>query len=335
MRTAEKKQISWGLFAVAFLFLFNPNITIIDPLPDFLGYIILSVALSKLAMINEHIYEAKRAFDRMIIVDIGKIIAILWVFGIDSVSEQNTSLLLWSFIFGVLEILFAIPAFTKLFEGLSTLGNFHSNFSIHGTSKKSQKSYTQKIKSFTVFFIIFKAIFTCLPELSVLGTTLYDETSNFTFIYNYIGVMRMFAVIPVLIVGIVFLVKAIQYFLRIKSDREFVNELNTEYSNKRLAKTGMFAIRDVKIATLFFVLGSILTLDFVFENVNIVPDILVVVALSLSLIYFSKVAKFKKKLVIIMLAVYSVITLFEEYLKLYQEVADLKNKKEFFCGEGQ
>lgn len=317
MRTAEKKQISWGLFAVAFLFLFNPNITIIDPLPDFLGYIILSVALSKLAMINEHIYEAKRAFDRMIIVDVGKIIAILWVFGIDSVSEQNTSLLLWSFIFGVLEILFAIPAFTKLFEGLSTLGDFHSNFSIHGTSKKSQKSYTQKIKSFTVFFIVFKAIFTCLPELSVLGTTLYDETSNFSFIYNYIGVMRMFAVIPVLIVGIVFLVKAIQYFLRIKSDSEFVNELNTEYSNKRLAKAGMFAIRDVKIATLFFVLGSILTLDFVFENVNIVPDILVVVALSLSLIYFSKVAKFKKKFVIIMLAVYSVITLFEEYLKFY------------------
>ena len=73
MRTAEKKQISWGLFAVAFLFLFNPNITIIDTLPDFLGYIILSVALSKLAMINEHIYDAKRAFDRMIIVDIGKI----------------------------------------------------------------------------------------------------------------------------------------------------------------------------------------------------------------------------------------------------------------------
>ena len=317
MRTAEKKQISWGLFAVAFLFLFNPNITIIDPLPDFLGYIILSVALSKLAMINEHIYDAKRAFDRMIIVDIGKIIAILWVFGIDSVSEQNASLLLWSFIFGVLEILFAIPAFTKLFEGLSTLGDFHPNFSIHGTKKNSQKSYTQKIKSFTVFFVVFKAVFTCLPEISVLGTTLYDETTNFSFIYNYIGVMRMFAVIPVLIVGIVFLIKVIQYFSRIKSDSEFVSALNTEYSNKRLVKSGMFAIRDIKIATIFFVLGSVLTLDFVFENVNIVPDILVVVALSLSLFYFSKVAKFKKKLVITMLAIYSVITLFEQYLRFY------------------
>ena len=82
MRTAEKKQISWGLFAIAFVFLFNPNIAIIDPLPDFFGYIILSVALTKLAMINESIYEAKRAFDRMIIVDIGKIIAIFWIFGI-------------------------------------------------------------------------------------------------------------------------------------------------------------------------------------------------------------------------------------------------------------
>ena len=317
MKTAEKKQISWGLFAIAFVFLFNPNIAIIDPLPDFFGYIILGIALAKLAMLNEHIYEAKRAFERMIIVDIGKIVAIMWVFGIDAVSEQNTSLLLWSFVFGVLEILFAIPAYVKLFEGLSTLGNFHSNFSIHGTSKKSQKSYTQKIKSFCIFFVVFKAVLTCLPELSVLGTVSYDETSSFSFLYRYIGVMRGFCFIPVLIVGIVWLVFAIKYFLRIKSDVEFVSELNEEYSNKRLTKAGMFAIRDVKIATLFFGLASVLTLDFTFENVNILPDILVVAALAISLFYFSKVAKIKKKLVIAFLVSYSVVTVFKEWLRFY------------------
>ena len=102
MKTVEKKQMSWGLFIIAFVFLFNPNIAIIDPLPDFLGYIILSVALTKLAMINEHLYDAKRAFDRMIIVDIGKIIAILWVFGMDAVSERNTSMLLWFAVPGVM-----------------------------------------------------------------------------------------------------------------------------------------------------------------------------------------------------------------------------------------
>ena len=317
MKTVEKKQMSWGLFIIAFVFLFNPNIAIIDPLPDFLGYIILSVALTKLAMINEQLYDAKRSFDRMIIVDIGKIIAILWIFGIDAVSERNTSMLLWSFVFGVLEILFAIPAFVKLFEGFSTFGDFYPNFAIHGVSGKSKKSYTQKLKSFTVFFIVFKAIMTCLPELSVLGTVSYDESSNFTFLYRYIGVMRGFCFIPVLIVGIVLLVKATKYFLRIKSDGEFVEGLNAEYSKKRLTKMGLFAIRDVKIATLFLLLGSILSLDFVFENVNILPDILMVVAFSLSLFYFSKVAKLKKKFAVVMLVVYSSVTLFKTYLNFY------------------
>lgn len=317
MRTAEKKQISWGLFAIAFVFLFNPNIAIIDPLPDFLGYIILSVALTKLAMLNDAIYEAKRGFDRMIIVDIGKIISIVWVFGLDAVGERNTSLLLWSFVFGVLEILFAIPAFAKLFEGISTLGDFYPNFSVHGTPKKRKKSFTQRIKGFTTFFIVFKAIFTCLPEVSVLGTVTYDETSNFSFLYRYIGVMRGFCFIPVLIVGIIWLVFAIRYFLRIKSDTEFVIALNEEYDNKQLTRAGLFIIRDVKIATLFFALASVLTLDFVFENMNMIPDILVVVALAISLFYFSKVAKFKKTFPVTMLVIYSIVTLFREYLRFY------------------
>ena len=74
MKMTEKKQIPWGLFIIAGVFLFNPNIAIFDFLPDFIGYIILSIALTKLAMLDDNLYEAKRAFDRMIIVDIGKIL---------------------------------------------------------------------------------------------------------------------------------------------------------------------------------------------------------------------------------------------------------------------
>ena len=47
IREARKNKISFGMLAVAFLFLFNPNMAIIDPLPDIFGYLILSVALSK------------------------------------------------------------------------------------------------------------------------------------------------------------------------------------------------------------------------------------------------------------------------------------------------
>ena len=70
---AKKKNVSWGMFAVAFLFLFNPTLAIIDPLPDFIGYIIISIALSKISMISESLYDAKRAFERLVIIDVGKL----------------------------------------------------------------------------------------------------------------------------------------------------------------------------------------------------------------------------------------------------------------------
>ena len=317
MKMAEKKQIPWGLFIIASIFLFNPHIAIFDFLPDFIGYIILSIALTKLAMINDHLYEAKRAFDRLIIIDIGKILAIFWVFGMTFGNEQNSSLLLWSFVFGVLEILFAISAFAKLFEGFSTLGDFHSNSSIHGSKRRDGKSYTQRFKSLTSVLIVFKAVMAVLPELSVLETMTYDETSRFTYLYRYIGVMRGFCFIPVLIIGIVWLVCAIRYFSRIRSDKDFVISVDEEYSSKQISKSGMFVVRDVKIATLFLVLGSILSLDFIFENVNIIPDILVVPFFALSLFYFSKVSNFKKKFAIASVVIFSIVSILEQVLRFY------------------
>lgn len=317
MKMAEKKQIPWGLFIIASIFLFNPHIAIFDFLPDFIGYIILSIALTKLAMINDHLYEAKRAFDRLIIIDIGKILAIFWVFGMTFGNEQNSSLLLWSFVFGVLEILFAISAFAKLFEGFSTLGDFHSNSSIHGSKRRDGKSYTQRFKSLTSVLRVFKAVMAVLPELSVLETMTYDETSRFTYLYRYIGVMRGFCFIPVLIIGIVWLVCAIRYFSRIRYDKDFVISVDEEYSSKQISKSGMFVVRDVKIATLFLVLGSILSLDFIFENVNIIPDILVVPFFALSLFYFSKVSNFKKKFAIASLVIFSIVSILEEVLRFY------------------
>ena len=139
MLIRKKNNISYGMFALAFVFLFNPCISIIDPLPDLIGYFFLSLALSKIAMINEILYDARRAFERLVIIDAGKIISVFWVFGINTVSERNISLLLWSFVFGVVEIIFVVPAYLKLFEGFSMLGNFHSNTSIHGKKRNKKR----------------------------------------------------------------------------------------------------------------------------------------------------------------------------------------------------
>ena len=78
----NKKYISFGLICVAFIFLCNPNIAVIDLLPDFIGYIILSFALVNLADINETVSEALKGFRRMIFIDAGKMLSLVWIFGI-------------------------------------------------------------------------------------------------------------------------------------------------------------------------------------------------------------------------------------------------------------
>ena len=315
---AKKKNVSWGMFAVAFLFLFNPTLAIIDPLPDFIGYIIISIALSKISMISESLYDAKRAFERLVIIDVGKLAAVLWVFGIDAGGgERNTSLLLWSFVFGVLEVLFAVPAYSRLFNGFTTLGNFYPNVAILGKKGHGRESYTDFAKKFSIFFVVFKAILVCLPEVSVLSTAAYNESSHFVDIYRYIGVMRAFCVIPIFFVGIAWLASVIKYFVRISKDKVFVNAVNAEYSQKELTKIGAFVIKDVKIATFFMILASVFSIDFDLDGINILPDILVVALLGLSLFYFSKTAKIKKGFCIGAFVIFAFVTVLEDYSKYY------------------
>ena len=56
----KKINIRRGLLWMipAFCFLFNPNIAVIDFLPDFIGYFFLCIGLSKMADLNEELYEA-------------------------------------------------------------------------------------------------------------------------------------------------------------------------------------------------------------------------------------------------------------------------------------
>ena len=100
---------SFKTIAIALIFLFNPNIAVIDILPDFIGYILICMALVNLADINESLGDALSAFKKLIFIDAAKVVAILWIFGMSVTNERSSSMLLWSFTFCVLEIIFVIP----------------------------------------------------------------------------------------------------------------------------------------------------------------------------------------------------------------------------------
>ncbi len=303
------KHINFKAIAWSLIFLLNPNIGIIDIFPDFIGYILLSLTLVKLSDINDTISEALKLFKRMIFIDAAKILAIFWVFGMSVSTEKDTSLLLWSFIFSIFEMIFVIPAFVKLFTGLTELAYVYDNVSILGYKRKKsakccgekedkkkkdfiraakkearrsvrQKNYTDKVRAMTVSFIIVKALMSVLPEFSNLTAFEYYENPLMN-LYEHIGTMRFLAFIPVLIVGLIWFVKLLRYFARVAADDSFNISLNNAYANTVLPKRGIFVKRNIAICFVLIILAAIFSIDFRLENINMLPDFISAIAFIL------------------------------------------------------
>ena len=309
----KTKPIRLWLLCLSFLFLFNPNLIVVDLLPDFIGYLLLCAALVRLSDLNGTIEEAVSGFKKMTLIDGAKWIAIVWIFGISEVDEQTSSMLLWSTVFCILELIFAIPAFSKLFSGLSALGDFHENTSIHGSKvkrngKRKRVNYTDSAKRLTVLLVCAKAILAFLPELADFGNVarrmrehgdmLYDPNKVFFNPYDYIGLFRGAAFIVTLVIGILWLVRIIRYFVRIKKDTQFIDGLSDTYESRVSTKVGIFINRYVKVGFQLLGAGMLLTLDFRLEDVNMIPDLISGAILFAFALYMARrIGAFKAALV--------------------------------------
>lgn len=286
---ANAKALRLGWIALSFIFFWNPNVGVFDFLPDFVGYLCLCIGLSKLADLNESIENALSLFRKMILIDLGKLLAILWIFGLGAPSERNASLLLFTFAFAVGECIVLIPAYGKLFYGMTQLGYFFPNesiFSEEGSQKR--KSKTDKAGRFTRFFVIFKATLSVLPELAELTNGDYSELATANSLYRYIGIMRLMAFLPVLVVGIVWCVRMVSYFRRIGKDAPLLEGLQEKYRTSVLPKKGLFVRRSFNLAFMLLMVGLILSADFRLENRNMLPDFLCSVALFFALYFLSR-----------------------------------------------
>lgn len=263
----QNKSMKFKGFVLALIFLCNPNISIIDPLPDFIGYIIISLALVKFADMNDTLSDALTIFKRLILIDAAKILAIFWTFGMTVTTERDTSLLLWPFVFGVLEIIFVNQAFSRLFSGIASLGTVCENTSVLGGGKRS---YTGRIKALTFVFVTFKALMCVLPESSILNSS---EDGSFT-LYRFIGVMRFLAFIPVLILGGIWLYKGIRYFVRVNRDKPFIEGLNELYRERVLTNKSIFIKRDFKVCYVLLICAFAFSIDVRFDYINMLPDLI-------------------------------------------------------------
>lgn len=313
----------------ALIFFCNPNLHLLDFLPDFIGYIFLCKAFSKLAQLNEGIEEALGLFRKMIWTDLGKWLVLFFTFSMSSSGEQESSLLLWTFVASVVELIVLIPAYTKLFYGITKLGYFYPNTAILGKVKK-RKSATDRAKKQTLSFVVCKAIFTVLPEFVVLSKDVYNENSGIVDLYRYVGLLRGFFFITTLVLGIVWIVRIQRYFAMLRKDRDLISALSETYQKTVTPKIGLFVQKQFTIAYVFLIFALIFSIDFRIDNVLFFPDFLVAIALAVVFLFLSKMVSIKKASWIISSAIYFITSMVsfvleEKFFLQYSYQSIIKN----------
>lgn len=111
-----------GYLIAGWIFLFNPTVNMIDVLPDVIGYILILKGLSKLADLDGKISAARQRFKAAVWISSGELFVMLLIPVFDA-----TWYLIFSFLFGVMKLIYLIPAFIFLFEGISYLEIRHTN----------------------------------------------------------------------------------------------------------------------------------------------------------------------------------------------------------------
>ena len=266
-----KKNLGLSCVIAAFFFLFNPDVGIVDILPDLFGYILMCSGLSMLSMLNDDIFEAHQKFKKMIIVSALKLVAVYILYGVFSASQQPSGSLLFTFVFGVIELILLVPAFKNLYDGLAYVANRRGGHGI--LLNKSGKFSGDGVKSMSLVFVIAKLACAILPETLSLTITDYVDEGPSMYLYEFITEFRIIGFTVGLVFGIAFLVRSVRFFKRFIRETELIFALSQGFRTELDEREGVFIKKNLTAGLFALVAASVLCLDLHVPDYNCIPDI--------------------------------------------------------------
>ncbi len=269
VRFGKYTGLGWAAASAAFLF--DPEIGLVELLPTFIGYLFLTLSLMYWRDLSPHFESAWKKFRLLAFVSGLKFVSFIWVFGgLSNNLERPTMMLLLSFSFAVVELILGIPAWRSLTEG----------FIIHSQTARGEYPLRDKkgrnvsiaFRNATVRFMVLKAFFSNISEFAVLSEHTYDDTS---FDWSkFVGLFRTLALFVGVIIGAVWLVRAISFWRGILKDKELIDSAKEKYEATVLPNTGLFIKRKIGFLLSLICAAALATPDFYLDSINFIPDTL-------------------------------------------------------------
>lgn len=263
MEQPPKKHMGLLYVALSAIFLFNPSVALVDPLPDAVGFLLLLIGVLRLADLSDRVSDAARGFRVMIFVGIGELLAcyLTQVYMNGRMNEMHryehpAAVMLFSFVSIVLRFYFLLPAFRSLFSGIEALGERFGADALYTEDQKG-RSACDVIKRRTTVFVILQALLSTLPELSALSGFFSPDgdTKPMMDWYRFVTLFRTVAVLASMIVGIVWLISFVRFMRCVLRQTDFLERVHVHYCTEILTQTLMLRMRRVRLARLLLGLG--------------------------------------------------------------------------------
>ncbi len=318
------KGMGFLLFCFFPFFLMNPDISVIDIIPDFLGYGILLLALSKLRDVSEQFEECFKKIGIAALISIGKLVSLFLSFGTISQGEggSGSSQMLFSLVFCTLELIFVVPAMRCFFTALHNAGVNHNCAYIYEERKTrsggTRSDRTTSIKKITTTFLVVRSLAAMLPQLSVASSHGFDETA-----FDFSKFQGMFNVIAFMICSVfslIWIISVTRYFIGLCKQSDFKESLKAKYIEVTKTQKTRFIIRDIGVFGLLMTVGAYFGADlFINKNAsNIIPDVIMAVLMIIAVSATVPLFKSARKLAtasVISFAIYGITSIVRESLR--------------------
>ncbi len=285
--TEKKRRSIYAPLIFCFVILFNPNISVIDIMPDFIAYFILARLFLYPSDCSPHFEEARVAFKRLGWLNLMKFFGLfVMLFVKKSDPRDNDIIPLVTIVFAVFEALLMVIAIKEIFDALFHLGNRSDAVStIQGP---------EKVRYFSFLFAIAKCAIYFIPTPFLLSSTTTVAGAKTKLAKSFIRVLIL-SQLAGIVIGIFWLVMIIKYTKSIKEEGKFFSALSTVLKKDKSASLEKkILLRRASSALSLLATASFFTIELALvENydINVIPHFIYAFLL---LLFVYKLCRFSK-----------------------------------------
>lgn len=198
---------------------------------------------------------------------------------------DDTYVLVLTFGFAIIELIYIIPAIGRIFDGFEYFGTRFNGNSIYSNYKN--------VRTITFIFFFAKILLPILPELSALSDYEYDGYVNASVqidFATYKSALLIIGIFIMTLIGIMWLVNIIPYFRRIGRETAFLERVSSMYDLEIANNTGLNFRRSLYSVLAIFSAGLIFFMNFWADGVNIIPNFIGAAFLILAAAKLSKIS---------------------------------------------